>query len=308
MAQAVPNTSGKMFSPACFHPVKNSAMVHAPAIDTMPLVECPVRLSSGSRVGTQNPHTGVVVVHHAALRRLPDQLFQHGAERGLRSGLISFPLCGCQGAKAFRVGLGQSFQPLEWHCQVPYFSLSDHPATAGLLVPAGPPASGSSAVKTSPQKKKALQQKSLHLEHGRLQRRVAHEALPVLPILSGGTLFPRHSRALVAGVERWHALMATLFALCKRTGCTVAPCTDRPEPIGWLSVLPGVVCIRQQNRTGFLRIPFPKAVSRPWHGVAALSFLAFRFALGRPARGLRSMIWSSSSRFTSPARRIVIPG
>ena len=37
------------FSPACFHPVKNSAMVHAPTIDTIPLVNVPVRLSPGSR-------------------------------------------------------------------------------------------------------------------------------------------------------------------------------------------------------------------------------------------------------------------
>ena len=38
------------FSPACFHPVKNSAMVHAPTSDTMPLVKVPVRLSPGSRI------------------------------------------------------------------------------------------------------------------------------------------------------------------------------------------------------------------------------------------------------------------
>src|SRR6266571_1714600 len=42
------NTSA-MFSPAGFHPVKNSAMVHAPTIDTMPLVKVPVRWSPGSR-------------------------------------------------------------------------------------------------------------------------------------------------------------------------------------------------------------------------------------------------------------------
>jgi hypothetical protein len=43
-------TTSARFSPACFHPLKNSAMVHAPTIDMMPLVNVPVRLSPGSRV------------------------------------------------------------------------------------------------------------------------------------------------------------------------------------------------------------------------------------------------------------------
>jgi hypothetical protein len=42
------NTSA-MFSPACFHPVKYNAILHAPTTDMMPVMNVPVRLSPGSR-------------------------------------------------------------------------------------------------------------------------------------------------------------------------------------------------------------------------------------------------------------------
>jgi hypothetical protein len=40
-----------VFSPSCFHPVKNSAMVQAPTIDTMPLVNLAEMLSETRRQG-----------------------------------------------------------------------------------------------------------------------------------------------------------------------------------------------------------------------------------------------------------------
>src|ERR1700689_3378072 len=39
----------------------------------------------------QYPHAGVIVMHHTALRRLPDELAQHGFER-LRGCLHQLPL------------------------------------------------------------------------------------------------------------------------------------------------------------------------------------------------------------------------
>jgi len=65
---------------------KNSAMVHAPTIDTIAAGDVP---SACRRFAcqAQNPHARVVVVHHAALRRLPDQLLQRRRIRSAAAAL-----------------------------------------------------------------------------------------------------------------------------------------------------------------------------------------------------------------------------
>ena len=52
------------------NPVKNSAMVQAPIIDTAG--ESPGPLIARLPRQAQNPHASIVVVHHTALRRLAD--------------------------------------------------------------------------------------------------------------------------------------------------------------------------------------------------------------------------------------------
>ena len=60
-------------------------------VETMPLVNTPVRSSPVSALQFQYPHAGVVVVQHLALRRLPDQLIPRRLDQ-LRGLLDNLPL------------------------------------------------------------------------------------------------------------------------------------------------------------------------------------------------------------------------
>ena len=87
-----PSTSAR-FSPACWRPVKNSAMVCCCAVETMPAGEHAGALRRIALViararpafrQRQYAHGGVVVVQHFALRRLANQLLHRGLEHGRR--------------------------------------------------------------------------------------------------------------------------------------------------------------------------------------------------------------------------------
>jgi hypothetical protein len=55
-------------------PVKKSAMLRRWLVETMPLVNTPVRRSSSGALQLQHTYAGVVIVKHLALSRLQDQL------------------------------------------------------------------------------------------------------------------------------------------------------------------------------------------------------------------------------------------
>ena len=139
-------STSAMFSPACFHPVKNSAMVHAPTIDTMPLVKVPVRLSPGSRVSRRirMPVSSLCITLPCAACRINSS----------STGRISFAAAAIS-SHCVAAGSGipscslQPFQPLEWHSGT-VLQQGDH-RHGRLIVLVRTRRSGSSAVKTSPQ-------------------------------------------------------------------------------------------------------------------------------------------------------------
>jgi len=61
-----------MFSPACCRPVKYSAIFRPAPVETIPLVNTPVRSSERFARQPQHAHAGVIVVDHLTLCRLPD--------------------------------------------------------------------------------------------------------------------------------------------------------------------------------------------------------------------------------------------
>lgn len=160
----------------------------------MPLGECSGAFVAWFARQLQNTHARVVIVHHTALRRLPDQLVQHLSHPSCGC-LYQFPLCRCR-QRHPQLPL-QLFQALKRHPGA-VLQQSDHRHRRHIIL-----------VRTrilrfggGEDLAAGIAAQSLHLVHRCSQRR-----LPCDPHQRGRFLLAVYSslmtfRARVAGVER----------------------------------------------------------------------------------------------------------
>ena len=193
------------------------------------------------------PHAGVVVMHHTALRRLPDELVQHGFEP-LRGCLHQLPLRGRrQGNPQLPL---QPPHAVKWHSRA-IFQKRDHNHGSGIELfrtrrlrlaggehlPAG------------------IAAQPFHLEHSRLQRRLPGNADQCRRfLLTVHSSFPA-SRAGVAGLERG---MRDGYSVRSRKRIrAVAPVSRRRLFLRFRRIDCSGWRFRFQHGAGLLRVPPP---------------------------------------------------
>ena len=224
----------------------------------------------------QNPHACVVVVHHTALCRLPDQLLQCRSDQFCSSS-HQIPLR--RRRQRHSQLFLESFQSLKWH-SCPVLQQGDH--RHGRLIV---------LLRTRPIRFVGFEDlpagvatQSLHFEYRCFQWCVPHKPHQRCRLFQAVHFSPAALWAKVAGMESG-VCAGHPGGAAKRSGA-VAPMTGRSRFAGFRFVGHRIL---RQNGTGLFRSPFPGQALR--HGVdRGFQRLAFGLAQRRVRAAIDDLV------------------